>query len=164
MDKKESTKAALERYFNKQAKQNDPLRERRKNKKPEKLVEKAVMEWLKANQFSCHVVESKAVFSPRAGIYLNSQADPGMSDIVGCTPDGMGCFIELKAKGRRPALKDHQRRFLLSKITRGCFAACVDSVDYLEKCWSHYKSGNDMTEMLPKRRAKLVESADIDFE
>lgn len=152
LDKKESTKQALERYFDKQARMNNPARKKRTNKKPEKLVEKVVMEWLKANDFSCDVVESKAVFSPRAGIYLNSQATPGMSDIVGCTPDGRGCFIELKAKDRRSDLKDHQRRFLLEKISRGAFAACVDSVEYLEKCWRAYRIGSDITEFLPVKR------------
>lgn len=149
---RESTKAALERYFNKQAKANAPKKQTRKNKRPEKIVEKEVMEWLKANDFSCHVVESKAVFSPRAGIYLHSQAEPGMSDIVGVTPDGYGAFIELKAKDRRSSLKDHQRRFLLEKIARGAFACCVDSVEYLEKCYDKFILGHDQTLMLPIKR------------
>jgi hypothetical protein len=164
VDKKtESVKQAMERYFDKQAKKNDPLKKKRKNKKPEKLVEKACMDWLKIMDFSCDVVESKAVFSPRAGIYLNSQATPGMSDIVGCTPDGRGAFIELKAKDRRNALKDHQRRFLLEKISRGAFACCVDSPYYLEKCWEHYKRGGDMTEMLPIKRDKKSPDPDDEF-
>lgn len=161
---RESTKAVLEKYFEKQARENDPTRQRRKNKKPEKLVEKAVMDWLKRSDFSCHVVESKAVFSPRAGIYLNSQAEPGMSDIVGCTPDGKGCFIELKAKDRRSDLKDHQRRFLLEKISRGAFAACVDSVEYLERCWSHYKRGGDMASMLPVKRESRGDKEGIEHD
>lgn len=150
---RESTKKVLEKYFNKQARKNDPLRKKRKYSRPEKQVEKEVMAWLKDHDFSCHVVEAKAVYSPSAGIYLNSQAEPGMSDVIGCTPDGRGCFIELKARDRRSALKDHQRRFLLSKISRGAFACVVDSVEYLEKCWSHYKRGGDMTEALPKKKS-----------
>ena len=164
-----STKASLHKYLDKHAKEFDPSRRRKKkNNRPEKEVEKEVMEWLKRNDFSCHVVESKAVFSASAGIFLHSQADPGMSDIIGCTPDGMGCFIELKAKGKKSTLKMHQRKFLLSKIARGAFSVCVDSVEYLEKCWDYYKFGGDLTIMLPKlreHRKKAIrdESDDLPF-
>lgn len=158
----ESTKACLERYFTKQAKKNDPTKKARKYTRPEKLVEKAVMQWLKDNDFSCHVVEAKAVYNKEAGTYLSGQAEKGMSDIVGCTPDGRACFIELKAKDQRCRLKDHQREFLMQKISRGSFATCVDSVEYIERCWAHYKNGGDMIETLPKKR-KSRATEDIDF-
>ena len=111
------------------------------------------MQWLKDNDFSCHVVESKAVYNRQAGTYVSGQAEKGMSDIVGSTPDGRACFIELKAKDRCSTLKDHQRDFLMTKIKRGAFACCVDSVERLEMCLNHFKAGGDMAEMLPVKRS-----------
>lgn len=161
-DRKYSTKRALERYFDKQARRNDPLRKKRSYGAPEKEVEKEVMAWLKENDFSCDVVESKAVFNRSAGTYVSGQTVKGMSDIVGCTPDGMGCFIELKAHGRRSQLKIHQRKFLLAKMMRGAFACVVDSVDYLEECWDCFQLGGDMTEKLPRvKKEKSPPSEDL---
>lgn len=131
-----STKEALlknQRKVLKKARSN-----KRKNKKPEKEVEKVVMEWLDNHNFSCHVVESKAVYNASAGRYLKGQTVPGCSDIIGCTPDGVSVWIELKAPGRRSTVSDSQREFLHSKIERGCFAVVVDSVDELQHLYANW--------------------------
>lgn len=110
----------------------------KKNKKPEKDVEKACMAWFEAKGFSMHIIESKAVYNPKLGRYLKGQTVSGMSDSIGCTPDGIGCFVEFKAKGKKFTLKEHQRNFLTEKINRGCFAAVVDDVRDLEATYQHW--------------------------
>jgi hypothetical protein len=127
----DSAMRALLSYNKKQIKKSVKKKKKRTGVTPEKMVEKDVMHWLSTNGFSCNVVESKAVYSAQSGRYLRGQTDAGFPDICGCSPNGLGVFIELKAKGRRSTLKDHQRAFLIDKINRGAFAVCVDSVDCL---------------------------------
>lgn len=134
-----SAKDALLNHHKKQLKQ---IKKRsKKNNKPEKIVEKDVMHWLKTMGFDCNVVESKAVYSQKAGIYLHSQTDPGFSDIAGNNDNGLSVYIELKAKDRRSTLKEHQRQFLIRKINTNCFAVCVDSAERLE---NFYKKWGDI--------------------
>lgn len=134
-----SAKKSLERYYQRQLNEQERShRPKRKNAKPEFEVKKAVMVWLKENHFSCDAVESKAVYSARAGRYLNSQATPGFADIAGACPNGLGCFIELKAPGKRSTLRHTQRDFLMGKINLGCFAVCVDSVSCLQLIWNEF--------------------------
>ena len=138
-------------------------RTHRKNKKPEKEVEKQVMAWLEQNDFSCHVVESKAVYNYQAGRYLKGQTVSGMPDVIGVTPDGIGCFIELKAPGRRSRLREAQREFLETKIRRGAFSLCVDSVGYLSSAYDNWlQISKDNREhflrgLLPSKRVRNEE-------
>jgi hypothetical protein len=144
-------KDALMRYYQRQVKELErEQRPKRKNAKPEFELKKAVMKWLGENGFSCHTIESKATYSFSASRYLSGQSEPGMSDIVGCTPDGIGAFIELKAPGRRSTLKEHQREFLVSKIKLGAFAVCVDSVKALEEVWTEFQHRRRMEPMLAR--------------
>ena len=153
---------ALNKYSSKQIKStNKPMR--KKNTKPEKEVEKAVTRWLKDNGFSCNVVDSKAVYSTSSGRYMNGKTDMGFSDIVGCTPNGLAVYIELKAKGKRSTLKIHQYDFLLNKINHGAFAVCVDSVDCLVDIVSKFRHCSYenriklLTDHLPKKKRDRVE-------
>ena len=126
---KESTKAALDRYFQRQL--DEANRVKRKNKAPEKDLSKDVMIWLQAHGFSCNVIESKAVYQESAGRYIGGQVVQGMPDIVGNDCAGRAVYIELKAPGKRSTLKEHQRAFLGKKILSNCFAVCIDSIDDL---------------------------------
>ena len=109
------------------------------NARPEKQVEKVVMAWLNQNGFYCHVVESKAVYSQSAGRYLKGQTVSGMPDIIGVGPhNGLGCFIELKAKGRRSTLSSNQKHFLKSVIELDAFAVCVDSETLIETYYREF--------------------------
>lgn len=156
-----SAKTALHKYLEKQLKKDGKVP--RKNQKPEKDVEAEVMTWLSANQFDCHVVESKAVYSYSAGRYLHGQTNPGFSDIVGNDANGMAVFIELKAKGRRSTLRQKQKAFLKKKIASNCFAVVVDSAELLAttyKEWSKLRADSPKTsqfylfDQLPKKREK----------
>lgn len=137
-DHKKTTKAAVDYFLQKNYDQAQKAK--RKNEKPEKEVERAVMLWLNTNGFDCNVVESKAVYNPKIQRFLHSQAAPGMSDIVGNTDAGRAVFIELKAPGRRvaSAVSDVQRFFLMRKIQSHCFALVVDSVEYLERTYNQW--------------------------
>ncbi len=112
-------------------------RPKRKNRKPEKLVEIEVLAWAKEMGMSLHVVESKAVYSRAAGRYLHSQTSESLPDLIGNFGE-FSVWIELKARGRRSTLKDHQREFLVRKIQEGCFACCTDRmmhIDHLFQTW-----------------------------
>lgn len=142
---------ALYKFSTRQLKQLERERKlKRKNGKPELQVQREVMKWLKANGFSCNVVESKAVYSKNAGRYLNSQTIPGFSDIAGACPNGLGCFIELKAPGRRSTLRSGQRAFLMDKINIGCFAVVVDSIEMLANIWNEFTRRYKMEPELAK--------------
>lgn len=144
-------KDALDRYFARQMKELEREQgPKRKNAKPEFEVRKAVMAWLRANGFSCNVIEAKAVYSYEAGRYTQGQTAPGVADLFGCTPDGLGCFIELKAPDRRSTLRPGQREFLISKIQLGCFAVVVDSVECLSLAWAEFTHRRKMDPQLAK--------------
>lgn len=118
----------------------------KRNSKPEKILEKEILHFLRLNGFDVDVVESKAVFSQKLGRYLNSQTTVGMSDLIGNDKNGHACFIELKAKGRRSTLSQRQKLFLMKKIDSNAFACVVDSVEMLSQIyqdWKHYKASTD---------------------
>ena len=48
--------------------------------------------------------------------------------MAGVTPNGIGCFIELKSVGKRSNVSRAQSDFLTRKIRLGAFACCTDSV------------------------------------
>lgn len=112
----------------------------KKNSKPEKEFVKKLLQHLRNRGFSVNVVESKAVYNPKIGRYLSSQAIPGHSDISGCDPDGIAVFIECKAKGRRSTLKLNQYQFLMDKIEKNAFAVCVDSIEFFDEVYEEFKT------------------------
>ena len=114
-------------------------RQGRKNDKPEKVLEKQILIWAVNHGLSLHVVESKAVYSVAAGQYLRGQAEAGLPDLIGNLAE-LSVWIELKAKGRRGTLKEHQRDFLIRKVEQGSFASCIDSVDQLSELLSTFLS------------------------
>lgn len=134
-----SAKNALERYYGRQmAEQERSHKPKRKNEKPEFELRKIVLPWLRRNGFSINIIEAKATWSPEAGRYTSGQTAPGVADLFGCTPCGLGCFIELKAPGRRSTLRPGQRAFLTEKIQLGCFGVVIDSVECLEIVWNEF--------------------------
>lgn len=130
----------------------------RKNKHPERDVQDLVMDWLRANNFSCNVVESKAVYNPKAGRYITGQAVEGFTDICGCDESGLAVFIELKAPGKRNTLRHKQKEFILNKISYNAFACVIDSVDGLEflyKRWLGLRFNKKMTDAQNMLRTAL---------
>lgn len=151
-DYKSGVRKAMEKYHQKQMPSTKP---KRKNERPEKEVEKAVLRHLRANGYFVEVVESKAVFSQSAGRFLQGQARAGFVDVVGCNPQGQFVALELKAQGRLSSLRPEQREFLVNAISRGGFGCAVDSVERLEMVLQSYKSNprpETLMDLLPKKR------------
>ena len=121
----------------------------KKNAKPEKALEMLVLEWALQKGLFLHVIEAKAVYSAAAARYLRGQAEAGIPDLIG-NFGAPSVWIELKAKGRRGTLKEHQRSFLVRKVKQGCFAVCVDSVNLLDTLLNAFLNshGNDRVQML----------------
>lgn len=105
---------------------------KKRNLKPEKQVEKEILAWCNLNGFDMSVIDSKAAYSPRAGMYLkrNRMTSECMPDLVGNYND-VAVFIELKAPGRRKNLSLEQWMFLKRKIDVGCFACVTDGAAHL---------------------------------
>jgi hypothetical protein len=142
-DVKDSTKKAIENFCKKQIKKKRK-RNGSRNKAPERdLVRTDLLPWLKRNGFSINVVEAKAVYNVKAGRYLSGQTDKGFSDMVGNDADGIACFIEAKAPGRKKVILDqkhrHQYDFIIEKIKSNCFAGCFDSLVDLQVTYSSFK-------------------------
>jgi hypothetical protein len=161
MDRKASVMRAIERFEERQLKEAAHV-PKRKNDKPEQRVVRQICAWLKSNGFSYNVVEAKATFDPDKRRYTTGQVSSGFSDIVAVSPDGYACFLEIKANGRRGSLKEHQRAFLLDKISCNAFAGVFDSVERLSRAYNMFSdlrragrnAQNYLQEMMPKKRRK----------
>lgn len=134
-DYRERVKAAIL----KNAKRNMPSTiKKSKNNKPEKIVEKSCLQYLRSIGASIDVVESKATYSLSAKSYRSSPIKAGFPDLVGCDQNGILLSIELKAPGRRSTLRPAQRAFLIEKINHNAFAVCVDSVELLKNLYDKW--------------------------
>jgi len=131
-----SVRDALEAYSQRMI-ADTKKKKSKKNKKPEFEVVKACMLELDSLGFSMDKVEAKAVFSHKAGMYLSGPVVAGFPDACGCTPTGIGCFIEFKSWARKTMVSDGQRKFLRTKILKGCFALVVYDLDQMKK--DYYK-------------------------
>lgn len=158
MDHKKSTREAIFKYHQKQLNQGVTREPKRKNKKPEKNVEKAILEWGKDLGNHLHVVDSSS-YDPIFGRKGLAKAERGFSDIVGNTCEGLALYIELKAKDQRSRLSEFQRLFLENKIDQYCFAVVVDSRARIEQYWKGFWSLKDLDDRksylrdcLPKKR------------
>jgi hypothetical protein len=162
-----SAKLALEKYSRRHAGVRKKRAKKEKRETPEKKVEREVLIWAEARGFDISVVESKAVYSAAAGRYLRGQAAPGFSDLAGVTPLGIGCFVELKAKGRVNTIRPSQIDFLLRKIRKGAFAACVDSASTLSNIydqWLSYIVSGKIEEAKKFLITSLPKYKEIDFD
>lgn len=139
-ERKARGKAAIERYMKRQEpKVQGP---KRKNEKPEKDVEKACLKWMRERGWNVQIYESKAVYSESAGRYISQNMKAGNTDCMGTLPNGIGVYVEFKAKGRRSqfaSFKNHrQQEFVQQKIEAGGFACVVDSPELLESIFEHW--------------------------
>lgn len=138
MSVKKSIERAVTNYHKRMIAENTP-KPVRKNKKPEKLVETAVLEWCKAKGWDVAIYES-STYDPRSRSRHTSKLQAGHSDLAGVTDKGQAVYIELKAKDRRNNLSEVQRIFLERKIKYHAFAVVVDSVERLDTQWSSFFS------------------------
>jgi hypothetical protein len=130
---KKRIKAAVLSHSARQLKSLSP---KRKNMKPEKLVETECLLWMRSQGWDVSIYESKATYNPAAGRYISSSMRAGTADCMGTTNQGIAVFIEFKAKGKLSTFGNsrnfRQQEFLISKINHGAFSCVVDSVDILK--------------------------------
>lgn len=139
LDRKKSVENAINRYYERQQALGTTREPTRKNKTPERDVQKECLAWGRSNGFSLHVVEASR-YNASLGQKGDAKVEAGFSDLVGNTQQGLACYIELKAKGRRSTLSYSQREFLVKKIEQSCFAVVVDSVQKLQQYWKSFCS------------------------
>lgn len=110
-----------------------------KNLKPENLVEIDCMNWFRNNGFDMSIIDSKAKFSPRAGMYLKRLRGTNET-IVDCVGNygSLACYVEFKACGRFNTASYEQLEFLRRKIRSGCFACVTDSVERLVEYFNKF--------------------------
>lgn len=106
---------------------------------PEKVVEKEILAMCKEIGLDMSIVDSGLEFTKNGG-QKESDTEVGFSDLVGNDPNGIACYIELKARGKIKTLSDSQRRFLLRKAQAGCFACVVDRPEVLFSLFLAWKS------------------------
>jgi len=144
-----STLAALEKFSKKDLKEIDKINKpKRKNQKPEKLVEQACIKCMREQCRQVEVYESKATYNPRLGIYMQQAMRAGTCDAMGVLPSGIAVGVEFKAKGRISTFnkeKNHrQKEFIITRIGMNGFFCVVDSVERLKEI---YKGWSDLTEI-----------------
>jgi hypothetical protein len=148
---------AMEEYLKKQQPKPKSTESRSsKNKTPEKDFVKLILKYLRGLGWSVDVVDSAAVYSKEAGMYLNSMARIGMSDIVGNMPNGIAVFIEAKAQGKRSTVRPDQREFLIAKIDTNCFAIVCDSIEYFDRVFGEWQNSHVKKAYLLKELPQLT--------
>lgn len=132
------------RHHAKDAKEVDKLcnpHKRRRNKKPEKLVEAECLFWMRQQRWSVQVIESKATLSN--GVWRNQAVSAGTCDCIGTMPDGISVYIEFKAPGKLKTFNREknirQREYIKSKIHMNAFSTVVDSVELLEQIYTTWQ-------------------------
>lgn len=141
-DHKAGVRDALNKFYQRQAAKDKPKESRAHYGKPEKEVEKACLEWMRAKGWSVQILEAKATWSPQANRWLQQSMKAGTCDCMGNTDTGIGVAVEFKAPGRLSSINTErryaQRKFIVDKINTNTFACVVDSVQRLETIWSRW--------------------------
>lgn len=133
--------------INKFAKKNLPKkRSNKKRKRPEKEVEREVKDWCEEFGWDVTVIDSGFHEGERSKV-----GEYGFSDLAGNTPEGLSCYIELKAKGKISTLSIQQYLFLRRKIEKNCFAVVVDSAQLLGNLYRAFLVSTDKKAYLISR-------------
>ena len=106
------------------------------NKTPEEDVVKELVTFYTKNDFFIKRYESKAKLI--GGVWRASGLSVGTPDLGGVCPNGFAHWNEVKAKGKRSALREEQKQFLQEVIKRGGFGIVCDSLVYLETVYTKW--------------------------
>lgn len=135
-DLKKIQNSSLGKYLKKQGKKTKSTG--RKSAKPEQKAVHEICLWLKTHGFSYDIVEASKFDRHLGRMVVDTKITPGHSDIVATDKYGFSCHIEVKAKGKRSTLKEHQKEFLKHKILNNGFAVCADSSEYLDRAYREW--------------------------
>jgi len=168
-DYKKRLLGAINRYGQKAygLNENGSIKKRRKNLSPEKDIEIQVTSWMLANGWDFSVVDARGKYNPTTRRYLAGPVERGFPDIVANSPQGVACFVELKAPGCavRSRVSPDQYSFLTRKIVSNCFAVVVDSASILQKYWQEFQTSSDpkqyLLDLLPSQKGKASGSSDL---
>lgn len=135
-DYKKRVMDAMIRHHEKDAKEIDKLQGRgKKNKAPEKDVERECLLWMRSVGWIVEIYEAKASYDPKTGIYRSMGMKAGTLDCMGVLPSGISVAVEFKARGKLATFNrdgnERQREFATARINANCFCCVVDSVDML---------------------------------
>ena len=164
-EQQKRVEAILEKHAQKDLDAAERAKTKRKNAKPEQLVEKEVDKWAKDAGWFFHKYESKAKHVQLAGgvsIHKTAGVNVGTPDRLGCSETGIFCAVELKAKGRRSTLSPEQREFLTGVIMNHGFGVVVDSAELLDEYWTRWCAFNKcngvgyLLECLPQQKASEI--------
>src|SRR5258705_7937524 len=101
---KKRVQDALNKYVSSDAKEIRKLNGTeltKKYSKPEKITEEECVTWMKKQGWEIQIIESKAIYNPKAGTYLpNPGVKSGNADCQGIMPDGISIAVEFKANGK----------------------------------------------------------------
>jgi|GEM_PF-6065663 len=145
MSYKDRVANALLKYHAKQLKKDQgPTR---KNKKPEKQVEKECLIWMRSRGWSVQIYESKATYD-RKGFWRNQAMKAGNADCQGNDNLGNSVVIEFKAPGKLSTFgldrNYRQQQYIREKIETGSFACVVDSPTLLETIYAKWRTLKDI--------------------
>jgi hypothetical protein len=143
--------------------------EKRTHSKPEKVVEKECLLWMRAKGWSVEIYEAKATFDPHTGRYRQQAMKAGTVDCHGNTDQGASVYVEFKAPGKLSTFAQErnyrQQQFLRKKIETNVFAVVVDSPERLERLyngWEFFRRRGDnakarqfLIAMVPTRVRKV---------
>lgn len=173
---KQSVSDALEKFHKKEWDKYKPKdKPRRRNQKPEKLVELECKKLMDYWGWSVDIFEAKATWNPKAGCWLQQGMKAGVCDCLGSTERGVAVAIEFKAPGKLASFnsprRTKQREFILAKIEANNFACVVDSAAKLNEIYTHWltienpaRAKEYLYSVLPvKRRVGPIGSDDLDF-
>lgn len=152
-DAKKRIEAAIHKWSKKQL----PKPERKKkNDKPEARFVLELKKYLTELGWDVTIIEAKANYSEESGRYTHGAVASGYPDISGNLPNGLACYIETKAPGKRSTIRPAQHEFLTRKISTNCFAICCDSIEYFEKVFSEWQTSQSRKALLLKELPTLA--------
>ena len=105
----------------------DVFAPRRKRRKPERAVQKAILRWLRAQGALVAVTDAGAAY--RAGAFFGDAIPAGWPDITGLLPDGRFIGVECKApRGRHSAAQKAMERQIRGRNGIYVLARSVEDV------------------------------------
>lgn len=105
---------------------------------PEREIQKACLQYLKARGIFCWRQNNAPVPAPGGG-FRRFVGMPGLSDILGILPGGKFLAVEVKRPKKEPTLD--QLKFLEQVTELGGLGCCVHSVEELHADLTEYEKG-----------------------
>ena len=101
------------------------MTKRKRKVQSEKIIQANIVAWLRSNGISCDVIT------------LNAYNSGGISDIVGCLPDGKFLSIEVK-RPKVGKLTKLQEKWIEEKLKSNAVSIVAHSVDEVQQLLKGY--------------------------